>query len=349
MSMMTLKSYIINGWPAKSLIPKDLMPYYATRFELSVHHDVIYRGTRAVIPPSLRQSWLSTIHEGHQGIVKCQARARQAVWWPGMSTAIESLVTNCRTCAEFRPNPAEPLQSTPFPDLPWDHIATDLCEHNGHTYLVVVDYFSRYIEIIKLPSTTSSYVISTLDGLFATHGIPRVVVSDNGPQFASAQFRSFASRLGFTHRTSSPRHPQSNGEAERAVRTAKDLLRKNTNLAQALRAYRATPLANGYSPSQLLFGRQIRTSVTAVPTPPQWPDLASLKTEETTRRQKQAATHDRRHRARPLPSLSPGDEVFITDLHRTGTVRQQLSDRSYTVSSGSSVLRRNRTYGYLRG
>ncbi|GFS21850.1 Pol polyprotein [Elysia marginata] len=102
----------------------------------------------------------------------------------------------------------------------------DLFDLHGKTYLLVVDYHSRWPEIRLLDRLTSAAVIIRLKSTFATHGIPDLVVFDNGPQFASAEFRQFSSIFGFTHTTSSPRHPQANGEAEHAVKTVKNLLRK---------------------------------------------------------------------------------------------------------------------------
>ena len=92
-----------------------------------------------------------------------------------------------------------------------------------------MDYTSRWLDFKELQTTTTQAVIRVLCEIFATHGTPNVVVSDNGPQFASQEFKDFAKDWGFAHATSSPRYPQANGEAERAVQTAKDILKKNPN------------------------------------------------------------------------------------------------------------------------
>ena len=86
----------------------------------------------------------------------------------------------------------------------------------GKTYLAVTDYYSRWPEIRILEELSSTNVITKLKSIVATHGIPDVIVSDNGPQFASTQFQNFAKNYGFTHITSSPRYPQSNGMIERS-------------------------------------------------------------------------------------------------------------------------------------
>ena len=136
------------------------------------------------------------------------------------------MVKNCSTCCKTQTQYAEPMIPTQFPTLPWQRVGTDLFEYKGMHYLLVIDYFSRYIEIAKLSSTSSNAVITHLKSFFARHGIPQYVMSDNGPQFSADVFSTFSNDYGFTHITSSPRFPQSNGEAERAVKTVKALLKK---------------------------------------------------------------------------------------------------------------------------
>ena len=138
---------------------------------------------------------------------------------------IEETVATCSYCLTQRPNQRkEPLMPTPLPDRPWQHVGADICELEGRRFLIVVDYYSRYIDIAHLSSMTSSQVIGKLKNIFARWGIPEEVVTDNGTQFSSDEFRVFATNYEFTHMSSSPHFPQSNGEAERAVQTAKRIL-----------------------------------------------------------------------------------------------------------------------------
>ena len=206
----------------------------------------------------MRLQILDCIHTGHLGITKCRPRARTSVWWPGLSKQIEA---QCVTCAKGRPTPKDPLMPDSFPSRPWERIATDLFELNGKVYLIVTDYYSRWFEIKELRNETFQVVIQALKELFAIHGIPDLIISDNEPQYSADSFREFATKYGFVHTTSSPRYPQANGEVERAVRTAKSLLRKNDDIHSALLTYRSTPLQNGLSPSELLMGRRLRTQL----------------------------------------------------------------------------------------
>ena len=114
-----------------------------------------------------------------------------------------------------------------YPSQPWERVGMDLFEFEGSTYLIVVCYRSRWPEVKKLTRTTSAGVIQALKDIFATHGIPDLVVSDNGPQFASQEFKEFGRNYNFNHVTSSPNYPAANGEAERSVRTVKEIFKKS--------------------------------------------------------------------------------------------------------------------------
>ena len=253
-----LKKYCQEQWPDKSSLKGPYKPYTAVASELCVANGLLLRGSRLVIPPSLRPDILNKIHTGHQGITKCRRRIAQTVWWPGIAKDLENLISKCSICCRQKPQHSEPLLTSPLPDHPWQKVATDLFEWRQSSYVLVVDYYSRYIELAKLSSTTSSEVIKHLKSFFARHGIPQIVVSDNGPQYSAALFKEFANQYGFSHSTSSPLYPQANGAAERAVRTIKDLLNKSDDPYLAILAYRSTPLENGYSPAELLMARKFR-------------------------------------------------------------------------------------------
>ena len=207
-----------------------------------------------VIHSSLKPGVLDRIHKGHQGIVKCRARARESVWWPRLSREIHDLVTNCKKCAKETLHTPEPLITTPIQDRPWKMIATDLFELEGRDNPLVVDYFSRFVEIgVMHKSKTSSEVVRVLKAICARHGTPREIRSENGPQYNSMEFAQFTKDWGIKHSASSLRYPRANGEVERAVRTVKSILKKEKDRTKALLAYRSTPLACGYSPAELLM------------------------------------------------------------------------------------------------
>nr|XP_050031134.1 uncharacterized protein K02A2.6-like [Dermacentor andersoni] len=339
-----------KGWPSRRDVGFDLKPYWNVRQNIALVENLLMCGSRIVIPSTLRQPVLKIIHEGHFGIEKCRARSKSSVWWPSIDADIERLVKNCHSCLKQSTNRKMPLQQTKFPDRPWQRIAMDLFFLEGKWWLIITDYFSRYPELVALNNLTSAAVINHCKSIFARHGIPEVVVSDNGPQFSrafGAEFSKFASDYNFQHVTSSPHYHQSNGMAESAVKIIKGSLKKTADAYKTLLAYRASPLKNGYSPAELLMGRRLRT---ALPTSseslqPRTPDFEELAAFERSQRQRQKRDYDRRHGVRDLPELSEGTDVWIVDLQREGVVRGSTDEpRSYWVDSGETSLRRNRTH-----
>ena len=123
----------------------------------------------------------------------------------------------CSACCKVQNQRAKPLIPSTLPKLPWQKVGTDLFEWKKHTYLLIVDYYSRFIEISQLNRTTAEDVILHTKSIYARHGIPEVVVSENGPQYSAEAYARFAREYQFEHITSSSHYPQSNGEAERAV------------------------------------------------------------------------------------------------------------------------------------
>ena len=164
-----------------------------------------------------------------------------------------------------------------MPERPnWQKVGSDLFELKDGKYLLVVDYYSRLVEIAKLTSTTLTNVITHLKSVFACHGIPQVLISDNGPQYSAGAFEKYAKEYGFQHQTSSPKYPQANGVAERAVKTVEQLLKKSGI------AYRDTLLENRYRPAKLLMGRRLRTNLPIKPSQlkPKLLDSEEVKTKE---------------------------------------------------------------------
>ncbi|XP_064470230.1 uncharacterized protein K02A2.6-like [Ornithodoros turicata] len=340
----TLRTYLQTTWPdTKSQVCEDCLPYWQFRNELTLHEGILMRGQRFLIPAALRPSVLSSLHDGHEGIVKCKRRAKESCWWPGISHDIVDMVEKCVSCMKQRLPRSQPLISTPFPDRPWQRVAMDLFYANGKNYLLVTDYYSRYIEIALLENQRPETVILKSKSIFARHGIPETVVTDNGPQFRS-EFTIFAKDWGFAHTTSSPKYPQSNGCAEAAVKIAKAKISKSSDPYRALLAYRATPLANGFSPAELLFNRRLRTHVpiAAELLLPSVPDADQLSAFEGERRKRQEINFNRRHSVREREEFQPQQKVWVTDLKRHGTILSVAdTPRSYWVITDQGTVRRN--------
>ena len=265
-TLAKVRKFVQQGWPDKE-DDKQMSPYFQRKDELSVEDGCILWGVRVVVPPQLRAQVLDEIHEGHPGINRMKSFARSYVWWPCLNADLENKVKNCIICQTSQKMPAKaPVQPWDWPEKPWtcihvDHAGPVL----GKTLLIIVDAYSKWIDVHIVPSTSAAAAIEKLRTTFSTHGLPEVLVSDNGPVFTSTEFEEFTKRNGIKHLTSAAYHPSSNGLAERAVQTVKDGLKKMTGPLEAriprfLLKYRVTPQATtGIAPAELLMGRRIRT------------------------------------------------------------------------------------------
>lgn len=168
---------------------------------------------------------LNLLHESHFGIGKTKARARELIYWPGISVDIEQLVSNCQICNKYmNAQSKEEMWSHDIPDLPFHKVAVDIFEIGPTLYLVLVDYFSKWVECVEIRSKSASEVIVHLKMIFSVHGIPVKVVADNNP-FGSYEFKEFANDWNFEVINTSPLYPQSNGQIERTVQTVKKLVK----------------------------------------------------------------------------------------------------------------------------
>ena len=184
-SLQVLSQVIRAGWPTKtSMVPTSAQPFFKYRDEMTLQNGLIFKGTKIVVPESLHRCMLEETHKSHQGLQACLRRAREVFFWPRMSAQLKDLIDKCSICQSVKPEQAsEPLQPHPVPDRPWQRVATDLFTFENRNYLVLVDYYSNFIELDYLADTSSQTVIHKLKIHFARHGVPDYVVSDNGPPY----------------------------------------------------------------------------------------------------------------------------------------------------------------------
>lgn len=276
-------SLILKGWPTdKNKISNHLRPFYNRRDDLTVAHGLVYWGQRVVIAERARERLLKLLHDTHVGASGMKAVARTLLWYPGLDEDIEQVARRCVTCAKVASlPPSQTPQPWPETKEKWSRVHIDFAGPvDGYMLLIIVDSHSKWIEVAPLKTATAESTIQALRAIFARFGLPRTVVSDNGPQFVSAEFQDFCSRNNIQHMRTAPYFPQSNGLAERAVRTVKEGLKKlkegnmHTRLARFLHSYRRTPGKDGKTPSQRLMGYTIRSRIdTLLPgTLPNTPD-----------------------------------------------------------------------------
>lgn len=262
-ALQALKTQIAEGFPMHRKASKPILtPYWNIIDELSEADSLLFKGRQLIIPKNMQSSTLDLIHESHLGIEKCKAHARPIVYWPGMSHDINDTVAKCSICLTHRQNnQKEAMIPHVIPDCPWQKLGSDVFEHKGKLYLVVVDYYSKFIETCLMRDKTTGTIVTHMKSIFARHEIPEELVSDNTP-YNSKEFKHFASDWGFKLTTSSPTYPQANGLSEKAVQTIKQILKKKSDPYIGLLDYRNTPVTGmTYSPSQLLMSRATRTKI----------------------------------------------------------------------------------------
>ena len=275
--LSTAMRYTREGWPLgkiqKETQVADNIAYTVDNFKkirdsLTVSNGCLFYGARVCIPVSLQLQVLDILHIGHFGIQRMKQLARTAVYWPGIDSCIDELSHSCQTCAEHQNKPPKQLvHPWMFPEKPWSRVHVDhAINFLGSNWLVLTDAYSNYPCIHSTTSTSTKATIDLLENDFAHFGYPHSLVTDNATTFTSTEFQEWCTSRGIVHLTGAPYHPATNGAAERLIQTfKKSMIKSNLSpksaLHQFLIQYRRTPLAGGYSPSELLNGRQIRTEI----------------------------------------------------------------------------------------
>ena len=290
---------------------------------LTVKDNCVFFGERIVVPRLLRGRILKMLHSGHPGQTRMKLLARSYVYWIGMDTDIERTVRGCECCQRAAKMLVK-TELTPWPETnrAMERIHIDFAgPQEGKMYLVVVDAYSRWPEIVEMRSTTATATINQLECMFARFGYPDTLVSDNGSQFTSRDFEEYCRVNGIKHLRSSPFHPQSNGLAERFVDTFKRALLKMKGegssqkaLQRFLMTYRSTPCPsakNQQSPAEMFIGRKLTTQISRLVMGSQEAKKGRLQGSKT----KMAENFNRQHGAKKR-SFNVDDLVYARD-HRT--------------------------------
>ena len=339
-----LRHYIHMGWPVdRRMLPCEIHTFWNYREDLSMENGLITKGARLIIPSTLRRKVLEQIHEGHLGIEKCMLKARDSVFWPGISNEIRKTVQKCGIC-QASSKAAKPVGNvSDVPPHTWHTLGTDLFYWNKIDYLVIEDYFSKYLIIRRLPNSSSHVVIKELGLVFTELGRPFVLRSDNGPCYSSREFHNFLSFYQVDHVTSSPHHPQSNGFAEALVGIAKKLMEKSVKEGKlwnyGLLQYRTTPISSTLpAPLEMLTGRKPHSNLPQIPSSIGHNMDTSRIQKELLRRQPTTSTG--------TMELEPGQPVFVKEVNgnvwRTATVDQPAAEPDFywVRFPDNSILRR---------
>lgn len=354
--LKTLKDYLLNTWPnEKKNVPLAIRQYWNIRNELSYFKpsNIILKGDAIVIPRCMRKEMLSRLHLTHCGINKTLLRAKNNIYWPTLYSQVENRLSNCEACLTYtKGNWKEPLKPHSVPNLPWEKVGIDLFQLNDKMYVIIIDYFSKYPEVISLQSTTSMSVINVLKQVFSRHGIPQVVVTGNDVQFTAELFKNFSNSWEFKHITTSPYFSQSNGMVERAIQTVKATLKKamfdKIDPYLVLLEYRNTPIsANIPSPAEILFSRKVRGILPCKYSLLKPKLIKNVKPNLIVRQNTQKRYYDRH--TRRLRPLHNNEHVFVKNHNKPEwtkckIVRRNNTPRSYIVKNEQSgkVFIRNR-------
>ncbi|KAI2660383.1 Transposon Ty3-G Gag-Pol polyprotein [Labeo rohita] len=276
--------FVIVHKSVSCAVDSILRPYFQLRDELSVQQDYVFRGSRLVVPVTLRHTLVKLAHEGHQGIVRTKQRLLELYWWPGIDCLVKEYIQACQLCLssdKTANTSAAPLQPVPFPSTPWDKVAVD--------------------------------VVGPFDTAQSS------IVSDNGTQFTSAEFSTFLRERDIRHIRTSLYHPAANGAVERFHRVLKSCIQSavleakpwKPTVTEFLQVYRATPhSATGLSPFELLNGRKMRTRLNVLPPPTTHQDAPALLQRVSLKQKKMKAYTNSRRVAR-TPDFKPGDWVHV--------------------------------------
>ena len=208
----TGKWHLINSLDLQSnpnVQVSDLKAYQKIKTELTFneHNGIILRGSRIVLPESLRLKAVHIAHEGHQRLVKTKQLLREKVWYADIDKLPKHAVDTYLLCQANGPNShQEPLCMTTLPPKPWHTVNIDFCGPflRGSYLLVVIDAYTHFPEVEIVSSTSAKSTILHLERIFATHDIPKMLRSDNGPHFQSHEFRLYLKERSIKHKPSSP-------------------------------------------------------------------------------------------------------------------------------------------------
>ena len=198
-SMTQLIDFIENGFPdAKDNMPHEIRAFYQFRDKLNSFDGVALYNDRVIIPPSLRNKVLQTLHAAHQGVSQMISRASVSFFWPGMTAAINELRQRCQHCNCIAPSqPNAPLTPPIQPQYPFQCICADFFQYAGHHYMVVVDRYSNW-PIVERAHGGSAGLITCLRKTFTTYGISDELISDGGTEFTSSATKAFLKKLGIS-------------------------------------------------------------------------------------------------------------------------------------------------------
>ena len=311
---------------------------------------------QVVLPIFITPTILKEAHEqiGHMGVAKTFDIIQKRFYWPGFFKAVENFCARCELCAKNKavPRPRWPLKPIEIVPIPFYMIGVDLIgplktTRSGNKYILsVIDYYTKYAEAEALPNQEAETIVRALEEIFARHGMPSVLLTDQGRSFESHLVKSVCQLFGIEKRRTTAYHPQTDGLCERFNGVLKALLRMKVNndkddwdeqLPHALLAYRVSKQSStGVTPFEMLHGRDVRLplgvgkeELQVKPTQGPAKYLEDLKKRHDDIRkivierlkkaqQKQKRNYDSKYRSRQSKAFNIGDTVLLKNFRARG-------------------------------
>lgn len=328
---------------------KDLRLYAPFKAEFGFTGSLIVRNTNLLIPKIHRARMLQLAHEGHPGQTAMKSRIRTCCWWPKIDQDVENFVSNCRGCLwTSLPDRPEAFKPRPLPSKPWVDLGLDYLGPlpTGESLLVVVDYYSRYMEVKIVKDQTAKTTKECLDEIFTRLGFPYTLQFDNARQLVSDELTSYCTENGIAWINTTPYWPQANGEVERQNRTLMKRLRIGFNshgdwkaeLRSFLKMYYTTPHSiTGKAPTELL-GRLIRSRLPNLSDLALKPPSSDFRDRDQLKKFLGEKRENERRRARTT-DIKVGDTVLMKNLLGGNKFRLNFNKEEFLVvaMNGSHV------------
>lgn len=328
--------------------------FYKLKNQLHLVDEMLLYDFRLIIPTDMQGQMVNWLHESHLGIEKTLARARELFYWPGMNKMIKDRVQSCIVCEKFTRNVQKEPLTQERAKYPYHIVGMDIFEYGGRSFIAIYDSYSNYLVAIELKNKSASHVIEAVTAVFVKVGFPTIIRCDNVP-FNSRQFHEFALQYNIKFQFSSPRYPQSNGLSEKAIGISKNILMRLYEAYDVqsyqyhILEYNTTPVAGmKLAPSELFFGRQIKTRIPISDTRLVRNSIAEEHVEQTINQKKERQAYYFNRTAKKQPKLKSGDLVIFKKDSKQwhyGTVVGIVNDSSYIIRDMmGKFFRRNRRH-----
>jgi len=297
---------------------------------------------------------MTRLHGAHLNAEKMMAMAQNAVYWPNMMKQCEMFAKKCTACEELKTTQRrEPLLPTDVPQIAWTLLGSDVFFIGRKTYLLYVDYYSKWPVVRELRDNSARSLINTTQQIFGEYGLPKKIISDAGTNYTSREFQDFCSANNIEHKTSSSYHHSGNGQAERVIAVIKQIFKKceitGENPYLALLYLRTTPISRNLPSPARIMGRRLRTLLPNADFD-NIDDYLKDRFRERQRIMKQQ--HDSHRGVRQLPQRNIGERVMVqardggpwTQGRVAGNRGSEHGNRSYDIDisqTGRQVVRNN--------